>query len=222
MKTGEFQNPLRKVVGRTIWHYDVVESTNETLKELLDNDIGEGLVVWADRQAAGKGRHGRAWASPPGGLYLSILLRPKEVHAQVLGLLAGMPLVKTLRHFGVFATLKWPNDAIFQDRKLAGILSERDYARKMMIKGRDSHSTKVKEIMTTLVVSINPETRLRDCMSLMTEKRIRHLPVFQGDKLVGVVSIGDVVKSLLSEQDYVISQQAYKIDQLENYISLSP
>lgn len=106
--------------------------------------------------------------------------------------------------------------------KLAGILSERDYARKMMIKGRDSHSTKVKEIMTTLVVSINPETRLRDCMSLMTEKRIRHLPVFQGEKLVGVVSIGDVVKSLLSEQDYVISQQAYKIDQLENYISLSP
>ena len=109
-----------------------------------------------------------------------------------------------------------------QSGKLAGILSERDYARKMMIKGRDSHSTKVKEIMTTLVVSINPETRLRDCMSLMTEKRIRHLPVFQGDKLVGVVSIGDVVKSLLSEQDYVISQQAYKIDQLENYISLSP
>ena len=109
-----------------------------------------------------------------------------------------------------------------QSGKLAGILSERDYARKMMIKGRDSRSTKVKEIMTTLVVSINPETRLRDCMSLMTEKRIRHLPVFQGDKLVGVVSIGDVVKSLLSEQDYVISQQAYKIDQLENYISLSP
>jgi CBS domain-containing protein len=106
--------------------------------------------------------------------------------------------------------------------KLFGIFSERDYARKMMIKGRDSHTTKVKEIMTTMVVSINPDTRLRDCMSLMTEKRIRHLPVFQGEKLIGVVSIGDVVKSLLSEQDYVISQQAYKIDQLENYISLSP
>ncbi len=129
MKTGEFQNPLRKVVGRTIWHYDAVESTNETLKELLDDDIPEGLVIWADRQAAGKGRHGRAWASPPGGLYLSVLLRPKEVHAQVLGLLAGMPLVKTLRHFGVFATLKWPNDAIFQGRKLAGILSEGVYRR---------------------------------------------------------------------------------------------
>ncbi len=106
--------------------------------------------------------------------------------------------------------------------RLSGIFSERDYARKMMVKGRDSHTTKVGEIMTTVVVSINPETRLRDCMSIMTDKRIRHLPVFKEDRLIGVISIGDVVKSLLSEQDYVISQQAYKIDQLENYISLSP
>jgi len=106
--------------------------------------------------------------------------------------------------------------------KLSGIFSERDYARKMRAKGKDTQVTRVGELMTTLVVSVNPETRLRDCMSIMTDKRIRHLPVFQGDKLVGVVSIGDVVKSLLSEQDYVISQQAYKIDQLENYISLSP
>jgi BirA family biotin operon repressor/biotin-[acetyl-CoA-carboxylase] ligase len=129
VKTATFQNPLRRVVGRTIWHYDVVESTNEALKELLDEDVPEGLVIWADRQAAGKGRHGRAWASPPGGLYLSILLRPSEVDAQILGLLAGMPLIKTLRHLGVFASLKWPNDAIFQGRKLAGILSEGVYRR---------------------------------------------------------------------------------------------
>ena len=129
MKTGEFHYPARKIVGRTIWHYDAVESTNETLKELLDQDLEEGLVVWADRQASGKGRHGRAWSSPPGGLYVSVLLRPKEAQAQVLGLLAGMPLVKTLRHFGVFAALKWPNDALFQGRKLAGILSEGVYRR---------------------------------------------------------------------------------------------
>ncbi len=109
-----------------------------------------------------------------------------------------------------------------QADKLHGIFSERDYARKMMIKGRDSQTTRVGEIMTTLIVSVNPDTRLHDCMSIMTEKRIRHLPVLDGGKLVGVVSIGDVVKSLLTEADYVISQQAYKIDQLENYISLSP
>src|SRR5208337_1721592 len=69
-----------------------------------------------------------------------------------------------------------------QTGKLHGIFSERDYARKMMVKGRDSHVTRVQEIMTTMVVSINPDTRLRDCMSLMTEKRIRHLPVFHDEK----------------------------------------
>ncbi len=127
MKVGEVQAPHRKLVGRAIWHYDAVESTNDTMKELLSPDLLEGLVVWADRQAAGKGRHGRAWASPLGGLYLSILLKPKETHAQVLGLLAGMPVTKALRHFGVFAGVKWPNDAVFQGRKIAGVLSEGVY-----------------------------------------------------------------------------------------------
>jgi BirA family biotin operon repressor/biotin-[acetyl-CoA-carboxylase] ligase len=127
MKIGEVQGPHRKVVGRTIWHYDAVESTNETLKELLDPGLPEGLVVWADRQSAGKGRHGRAWASPPGGLYVSVVLKPKEIHAHLLGLFAGMPVTKSLRHFGVFAGVKWPNDAIFQNRKIAGILSEGVY-----------------------------------------------------------------------------------------------
>lgn len=105
---------------------------------------------------------------------------------------------------------------------LKGIFSERDYARKMISRDRDTRTTPVGEIMTTRVVSVNPKTRLRDCMSLMTEKRIRHLPVMTGEKLLGVVSIGDVVKSLLSEQDMLISEQAYKINQLENYISPSP
>lgn len=127
MRIAELQDARRKIVGRTLWHYDAVESTNDTMKELLETDVPEGLVVWADRQVAGRGRHGRAWASPPGGLYVSILFRPKEPNAQVLGLLAGMPLMKALRHFGVFAGLRWPNDAVFQDRKIAGILSEGVY-----------------------------------------------------------------------------------------------
>ena len=129
MKTGEFHAPNRKLVGRTILHYDAVESTNETAKELLESDVEEGLVIWADRQAAGRGRQGRAWASPLGGLYMSAILRPKEVHAWVLGLLIGMPVVKALRHFGVFAGLKYPNDAVYQGRKIAGILSEGVYRR---------------------------------------------------------------------------------------------
>ncbi len=127
MKIGEFREANRKVVGRTMWHYDAVESTNETVKEFLEADVEEGLTVWADRQAAGRGRQGRAWASPLGGLYLSVLLRPKEAHAWVLGLLMGMPVVKALRHFGVFAGLKYPNDAVYQGRKIAGILSEGVY-----------------------------------------------------------------------------------------------
>jgi BirA family biotin operon repressor/biotin-[acetyl-CoA-carboxylase] ligase len=129
LKISEFHEPSRKLVGRTVWHYDVVESTNETAKELLEGDLEEGLTIWADRQAAGRGRQGRAWASPLGGLYVSVILRPKEAHAWVLGLLVGMPVVKALRHFGVFAGLKYPNDAVYQGRKIAGILSEGVYRR---------------------------------------------------------------------------------------------
>lgn len=127
LKTDEFHEPNRKLVGRSVWHYDVLESTNETAKELLEAEIEEGLVIWADRQASGRGRQGRAWASPLGGLYASIILKPKEAHAWVLGLLIGMPVVKALRHFGVFAGLKYPNDAMYQGRKIAGILSEGVY-----------------------------------------------------------------------------------------------
>jgi CBS domain-containing protein len=106
--------------------------------------------------------------------------------------------------------------------RLHGIFSERDFARKMIIKGRGADTTTVKEMMTTTVVSVNPDTRISECMALMTEKRIRHLPVLDGDKLIGIVSIGDVVKLMLSEQEMVISQQAYKIEQLETYMSLTP
>src|SRR5438094_9976564 len=124
---GEVRDANRKCVGRTILHFDAVESTNETAKELLESDVEEGLVVWADRQAAGRGGHGRAWASPLGGLYASFILRPKEAHAWVLGLLVGMPVVKALRHFGVFAGLKYPNDAVYQHGKIADILFDGDY-----------------------------------------------------------------------------------------------
>ncbi|HVP18822.1 MAG TPA: CBS domain-containing protein [Spirochaetia bacterium] len=109
-----------------------------------------------------------------------------------------------------------------ENGKVHGIFSERDFARKAVGARKITEATGVKEIMTTRVVSINPDTRISECMALMTEKHIRHLPVLDGEKLVGLVSIGDVVKSLLSEQEMTISQQAYKIDQLETYMSLTP
>ncbi len=95
---------------------------------------------------------------------------------------------------------------------LIGIVSERDYARKIILKGKASLDTLVWEIMTTKVLFVDAEQTIEHCMALMTDKRIRHLPVFSNDKLIGVISIGDVVKEVISEQEFVI-------DQLVNYIS---
>jgi CBS domain-containing protein len=95
--------------------------------------------------------------------------------------------------------------------KLAGIVSERDYARKVILKGKHSHEMQVKEIMTSPVYTVSREHSVEDCMRVITAHRIRHLPVMDGDALVGMISIGDVVRS-------IISAQAHAIDQLSGYI----
>ena len=100
---------------------------------------------------------------------------------------------------------------VVENDKLVGILSERDYARKMILRGKSSHDTPVKEIMTERVICVQPSRTTDECMALMTEKRIRHLPVIENDKLVGVLSIGDLVKETISEQQFMIQQ-------LESYI----
>ncbi|MDA2932895.1 CBS domain-containing protein [Acidobacteria bacterium AH-259-D05] len=102
---------------------------------------------------------------------------------------------------------------VLEEEKLVGILSERDYARKVILKGKSSKDTPVKEIMSSKVVCIRPNQTIDDCMALMTDKRVRHLPVMEGETtLVGLISIGDVVKEVISEQEFIIHQ-------LENYIS---
>jgi CBS domain-containing protein len=95
--------------------------------------------------------------------------------------------------------------------KLTGIVSERDYARKVILKGKHSHEMQVKEIMTSPVFTVSPENSVEDCMRTITAHRVRHLPVMEGDALVGMVSIGDVVRT-------IISAQAHAIDQLSGYI----
>ncbi len=98
--------------------------------------------------------------------------------------------------------------------KVLGIITERDYARKIILKGKTSSKALVKEIMTPAdkMYSVKPETPVEDCMVLMTGKRIRHVPVFEGEKYVGLISIGDVVKSTISSKDLLI-------EHLSNYIS---
>ena len=96
--------------------------------------------------------------------------------------------------------------------RLAGIISERDYARKVILKGKSSLQTLVREIMTQGVVTVRPGNTVEECMGLMTEKRIRHLPVVVEGQVIGVISIGDVVKASLDAKDFVIQQ-------LGNYIT---
>lgn len=100
---------------------------------------------------------------------------------------------------------------VMEGDSLAGIISERDYARKVILAGRGSRETLVKEVMTTDVISVGPGRNVEECLGLMTEKRIRHLPVTDGGKVLGVVSIGDLVKAIVAEQRYLIQQ-------LEQYI----
>ncbi len=101
---------------------------------------------------------------------------------------------------------------VIEEAGPVGIVSERDYARKVILKGRSSRQTPVREIMTTRVVYAKIDQTVEECMALMTEKRIRHLPVMDGDDLTGVISIGDLVKSIIDEQQFII-------EQLEQYIS---
>jgi CBS domain-containing protein len=100
---------------------------------------------------------------------------------------------------------------VIDDGHLVGIFSERDYARKVVLQNKSSKDTPVREIMTDKVVCVRPEQTIEDCMGLMTDKRIRHLPVLEHKKVVGVISIGDVVKEMLSEKELIIKQ-------LESYI----
>lgn len=100
---------------------------------------------------------------------------------------------------------------VIENDRLAGIFSERDYARKIVLQGKSSLNTQVSEFMTTNVISVKKESSLTDCMQIMTDKHIRHLPVLENDKIVGLVSIGDIVSRIMREQKNMI-------EQLENYI----
>jgi CBS domain-containing protein len=108
--------------------------------------------------------------------------------------------VRLMAEHGIGAVL------VMEGGDLAGILSERDYARKVVLKGRSSGETPIRQIMTSPVHSVRPDDSLEDCMRLMTERRIRHLPVLHAGRVVGVLSIGDLVKAVIDEQKKTIDE----------------
>jgi CBS domain-containing protein len=100
---------------------------------------------------------------------------------------------------------------VFEENNLVGLISERDYARKTILKGRLSKETAVREIMTTEVATVHPNDDIEECMELFTDKHIRHLPVLDKGKIVGLVSIGDIVKGIIDYKEFII-------EEMENYI----
>jgi len=101
---------------------------------------------------------------------------------------------------------------VMEGQTIAGMLTERDYARKIILMGRSSKETRVRDVMTSPVMYVRPDQTNEECMALMTDNRVRHLPVVDNGKLVGLISIGDLVKDIISEQKFII-------EQLEHYIS---
>ncbi|WP_211462218.1 CBS domain-containing protein [Collimonas silvisoli] len=104
---------------------------------------------------------------------------------------------------------------VTEQEKIVGIVTERDYARKMILMGRSSTDTFVRDIMTSSVMYVRPDDTNEQCMALMTENRLRHLPILDDGKLIGIISIGDLVKDIISEQQFIIQQ-------LEHYIMGRP
>jgi CBS domain-containing protein len=129
--------------------------------------------------------------------------------SKIFSITPDAPVLEAIKHMAehrVGALL------VMGGEKLVGVLSERDYARKVILQGRSSAQTAVSEIMSSEPLTVGPDTDVFDCMRLCTDSRIRHLPVVQGDKVIGVISIGDLVKA-------VIDAQAEQIEHLQRYIT---
>lgn len=135
------------------------------------------------------------------------LLGEKQIH-HLVTIPSSTTVIQALQ---VFAEWNIGAVLVMEDDKLLGIFSERDYARKVTLQGRSTATTRVHEVMTSSVVCVRADTHASECLALITEKRIRHLPVKEEGKVIGVLSIGDLVRDAIAEQRFTI-------EQLESYI----
>ncbi|MBS1156404.1 MAG: histidine kinase [Proteobacteria bacterium] len=135
------------------------------------------------------------------------LLGEKQIH-HLVTIPSGATVFQALQ---IFAEWNVGAALVMDEDKLIGIFSERDYARKVALQGRSTATTRVNEVMTSQVVCVRAETYASECLALITEKRIRHLPVKEEGKVIGVLSIGDLVRATIAEQRFTI-------EQLESYI----
>ena len=129
--------------------------------------------------------------------------------AEIIAISPDAPVIDAIR---LMAERRVGALVVMEGARLAGILSERDYARKIVLQGRSSRDTPVRDIMTAEVITVRPEDSSDHCMQVVTDKRIRHLPVMQGGDVIGVLSIGDLVRA-------VIEEQKQELDQLQRYIA---
>jgi len=120
------------------------------------------------------------------------------------------PTDTVLHALGVMAERGIGAVLVLDGEKLVGILTERDYARRVVLMGRSSRDSKIADVMTARVVCVTPERTVSECMALMTDKRVRHLPVVEHKRVIGLVSIGDLVKATIADQEFMIAQlQSY-------------
>jgi CBS domain-containing protein len=142
-----------------------------------------------------------------------IMLTVKEIlKDQSSGVLTISPQETVYQALEIMADKDLGALVVVEGEKVVGLFSERDYARNIVLKGKSSKDTLVKDLMNPKPCCVRPEHTLNDCMALITEKRTRHLPVLDGEKLIGIVSIGDVVKQYIVDKEFTIKQ-------LENYIA---
>ena len=122
------------------------------------------------------------------------------------------PTDTVLHALGVMAEREIGAVLVLDDDRLVGILTERDYARRVVLMGRSSRDSAISDVMTATVVCVRPEQTISECMALMTNRRVRHLPVVEHKRVVGMISIGDLVKATIADQEFVI-------EQLQSYIA---